>query len=69
MTLTSLTAANAQSDPETVAGVPGPEQDPYIWLEETRSEEALDWVRAENERTLAALESEPRFEDLKAEAL
>ena len=22
-------------------GVPGPEQDPYIWLEEARSEEAL----------------------------
>lgn len=69
MTLTYLTGANAQSDPETVAGVPGPEEDPFIWLEEARSEEALDWVRAENERTLAALESDPRFEDLKAEAL
>nr|WP_252260508.1 prolyl oligopeptidase family serine peptidase [Erythrobacter aurantius] len=51
------------------SGVPGPEQDPYIWLEEARSEEALDWVRAENTRTLAALETDPRFEELKAEAL
>ena len=25
-------------------GVPGPEQDPFIWLEEARSEQALDWV-------------------------
>lgn len=67
MTLTSITGANAQT--ETAPGVPGPEQDPFIWLEEARSEEALDWVRAENERTLAALESDPRFEELKAEAL
>jgi prolyl oligopeptidase len=25
-------------------GIPGPEQDPYIFLEEARSPEALDWV-------------------------
>ena len=50
-------------------GVPGPEEDPYIWLEEARSERALNWVEKENERTLAALESDPRFDTLKAEAL
>ena len=50
-------------------GVPGPEQDPYIWLEEARSEEALAWVRAENERTLAHMEADPRFEQLKNDAL
>ncbi len=50
-------------------GVPSPEQDPYIWLEEARSEEALAWVRAENERTLAHMEADPRFEQLKNEAL
>lgn len=50
-------------------GVPGPEQDPYIWLEEARSEEALAWVRAENERTLAHMEADPRFEELKQAAL
>ncbi|QIQ88051.1 prolyl oligopeptidase family serine peptidase [Erythrobacter sp.] len=69
MTLTAATSANAQNTTETVVGVPGPEEDPFIWLEEARSEEALDWVRAENERTLAALENDPRFEELKAEAL
>jgi len=69
MTLTSLTGANAQNSDTTAPGVPGPDQDPFIWLEEARSEEALDWVRAENERTLAALEKDPRFEELKAEAL
>ncbi len=50
-------------------GVPGAEQDPHIWLEEARSEEALDWVRNENELTLAAFTDDPRFEQLKAEAL
>ncbi|AOL23037.1 prolyl oligopeptidase [Erythrobacter litoralis] len=69
MTLTSMTGANAQSNSETAPGVPGPEEDPYIWLEEARSETALEWVEKENERTLAALESDPRFEQLKAEAL
>ncbi len=50
-------------------GVPGPEQDPYIWLEEARSDEALAWVEAENERTLAVFEADPRFDKLKQDAL
>ena len=50
-------------------GIPGPEQDPFIWLEEARSPEALEWVKVENERTIAALGSDPRFEQLKADAL
>jgi len=56
---------------ETMAedGVPGPEQDPYIWLEEARSDEALAWVEAENARTLAHMEADPRFDELKNEAL
>ena len=50
-------------------GVPGPDEDPYIWLEEARSDEALDWVRAENNRTMAHMAQDPRFDDLTAEAL
>ncbi|WP_315899646.1 prolyl oligopeptidase family serine peptidase [Qipengyuania gaetbuli] len=50
-------------------GVPGPDEDPYIWLEEARSDRALDWVRSENDRTLAHMEADPRFEQLKNEAL
>ncbi|MBI1404171.1 MAG: prolyl oligopeptidase family serine peptidase [Porphyrobacter sp.] len=67
MTIASTTGAAAQDAPAD--GVPGPEQDPFIWLEEARSPEALAWVAKENERTLAALETDPRFADLKAEAL
>ncbi|MBX7540147.1 prolyl oligopeptidase family serine peptidase [Qipengyuania sphaerica] len=59
-----MTEQNVAAD-----GIPGPEDDPFIWLEEARSEEALDWVRAENERTLEHFEQDPRFAELKAEAL
>ncbi len=67
MTVASATGAAAEETP--VAGIPGPEQDPFIFLEEARSPEALDWVAKENERTLAAFESDPRYAQLKAEAL
>ena len=61
--------ANADDKTMTDDGIPGPEQDPYIWLEEARSDEALAWVKAENVRTLGALEADPRFERLKSDAL
>ena len=64
----SATPAAAQRAADA-PGIPGPEQDPHIWLEEARSPEALGWVNAENARTLAALEADPRFAELKAEAL
>ncbi len=67
MTIASTTGAAAQDAPAD--GVPGPEQDPYIFLEEARSPEALDWVAKENARTLAAFEADPRYAQLKAEAL
>ncbi|QUL38261.1 prolyl oligopeptidase family protein [Erythrobacter sp. JK5] len=68
MTLTTATGANAD-DHIDQSGIPGPEQDPYIWLEEARSDEALEWVRNENALTLAHMEADPRFETLKNEAL
>ena len=63
MTFATNTPAIAQD------GIPGPEEDSYIWLEEARSERALDWVRAENERTTELLAGDPRFDEVKAEAL
>ena len=42
--------------------------DPYLWLEEVEGEEALSWVRAENERSLAELEATPAYADMLAEA-
>ena len=75
ITMTATTGASADDHNEESAttmtddGIPGPDQDPYIWLEEARSDKALAWVEAENERTLGVLEADPRFEQLKNEAL
>jgi len=70
----SLLAVAAVATPiaandETGDTVAEAENDPYIWLEEARSEEALAWVRAENERTNSMLATDPRFEKLKSDAL
>ena len=43
--------------------------DPYIWLEKVDSPEAMDWVRAENKKTLTALEADPRFPAFNEQAL
>jgi prolyl oligopeptidase len=45
------------------------EEDPFQWLEEVQGARALEWVRAQNAKTLAVLEKDPRFEPLHAEAL
>lgn len=42
--------------------------DPYLWLEDVTGDEALDWVRARNEPTLAAFR-DAEFERMRAEAL
>jgi len=69
LAMTALTTSGPAAPQTPTDGVPGPEQDPFIFLEEARSPAALDWVAKENARTLAALEADPRFAELKAEAL
>jgi prolyl oligopeptidase len=43
--------------------------DKFAWLEEVEGPKALDWVKAQNARSLAQLQADPRFEPMKAEAL
>jgi len=43
--------------------------DPYLWLEQVDSPRAMEWVRAENQKTLAVLEKDPRYEGFYKEAL
>ena len=43
--------------------------DPFLWLEDVEGEKALDWVRAQNARTLALLEADPRYQNLNDTAL
>ena len=48
---------------------PPPAADPFLWLEDVEGTRALDWVRAQNARSLGGLEADPRYAGLKAEAL
>ncbi|AMA59873.1 prolyl oligopeptidase family serine peptidase [Bradyrhizobium sp. CCGE-LA001] len=44
-------------------------EDPFLWLEEIDEPRALAWARAENDKTLGALQSDPRYNRLYEEAL
>lgn len=56
-----------KTDP--MPGDPESASDPYLWLEEVQGERALEWVRAENAKTVAVLEKDPRFPGIRGEAL
>ncbi|MDA9420914.1 prolyl oligopeptidase family serine peptidase [Bradyrhizobium sp. CCBAU 53380] len=43
--------------------------DPFRWLEEIDGPRALAWVRAENEKTLGVLQSDPRYRHFYEQAL
>ena len=43
-------------------------EDPFLWLEEVEGKQALDWVKAENKRSLDALTADPRFASMLEEA-
>jgi len=66
--LLTATAALAQaaSAPATAASAT---DDPYLWLEKVDDPKAMDWVRAENGKTLQALEADPRFAQYNKQAL
>jgi len=47
----------------------GDPDDPYIWLEEVDGDRALAWVSEQNEHSLDRLQSDPRYETIRDEAL
>ena len=77
--LLALAACGTQASMETLLAntVETPEQaetevvttDPYLWLEEVEGEDALAWVRSQNERTLADLQSDPNYPAFEADAI
>jgi len=67
-----LTAACATPPADTIEArqdIPAAATDPYLWLEEVEGERALDWVRAQNARSLPVLQNDPRYERLLNAAL
>jgi prolyl oligopeptidase len=73
----AMAACAATQNPETIVAdtdmptpaVTQPGEDPYLWLEDVEGEDALAWVRSQNERTLAALQADPRYAGFEAAAL
>jgi len=63
----TVTPADEMSASDMV--LPTGENDPNLWLEEVEGERALDWVRAQNERTLGALQADPLYEGYYQDAL
>jgi prolyl oligopeptidase len=59
ITLASLASAQSTGSPP----------DPYLWLEQVDSPQAMSWVRAENAKTVAILEKDPRYAVLFQQAL
>jgi prolyl oligopeptidase len=59
----------AQAPAADMAAAPTAAEDPFLWLEEVEGERALEWVRAQNARSLAGLEADPRFAKLNEDAL
>jgi prolyl oligopeptidase len=43
-------------------------EDPFLWLEDVNGEAAINWVRERNDKSLALLQSDARFQTLKSEA-
>jgi prolyl oligopeptidase len=62
--LMAVVLTTADADTGTTAG-----EDPFVWLEQVDSAQAMDWVRAENEKTAVVLEKDPRYPVLFKEAL
>jgi prolyl oligopeptidase len=52
-----------------VRGLGQSTNDPYIWLEQVDSPRAMQWVHAENDKTLAVLEKDPRYDGFYSNAL
>jgi len=50
------------------AAAPAQDDDPYLWLEETQGQRALDWVAAQNARSRTALEAGKAFDRHRQEA-
>jgi prolyl oligopeptidase len=61
---TLLAALTAVLPPYAAGDFP----DPHLWLEDIDGERALDWVRAQNAKSQAELEADPRFAAMHAEA-
>jgi prolyl oligopeptidase len=51
----------AQASPTSATAADQQASDPFLWLEDVHGARATEWVTAENAKTLAVLQQDPRF--------
>ena len=79
---TAMWTAGCATYEDTASGAPAPQatqnseknmsaaqDDPFLWLEGVENEQALNWVRKQNDRSLQELKGDERFEGLYEAAL
>ena len=66
--LTALTASAMAETPQLPSAMPGA-PDPFAWLEDIHSARSMEWVEKQNTRTAARLETDPRYETFRRQAL
>ena len=62
-------AAVAQTQTVALPSIDPKVPDPYGWLEDIHSDRSMAWVMAENARTAGRLETDPRYQIYRSEAL
>jgi prolyl oligopeptidase len=67
--LALLVIAGAGMQKVTAQGSTAEQADKYAWLEDIHGDKPMEWVKAEDARTAAALEKQKPFTGLEAEAL
>ena len=69
-TLVTETETLVTEEIETVMETPETgATDPYLWMEEVEGEAALAWVNAQNDRSLAAIQADPVYDENYAKAI
>ena len=61
--------ATTTPEPGTPAVTPPLPDDKYLWLEDTNSPRAMDWVKAEDARSLKVIEADPHYQSFYDDAL
>lgn len=53
--------ASGQQPAASATPAAGDASDPFLWLEDVNGARAIEWVKAENAKTLSVLQKDPRF--------
>ena len=64
MTVVGVVAATAAAGAESVgkSGHPDASDDPYVWLEDIHGAKPIEWVKAQNAKSMSVLQADPDYQ-------